>query len=193
MAFLIEAIGAGRLAEYASVPTVCEVRSRIDVGNIGDGSGGLTLAERAVENPYVKDYDSYVGGPCEWAKRFDLSRWGLWIARDGADVVGGAAVVWGDPAVEMAENQREMAVLWDIRVRPTNRRRGVGTALFREAAIWASRKGCRVLQIETQDVNVAACRFYMGMGCILARIDRLAYRGCAAVAGEIMLIFNLAL
>lgn len=192
MAVLIEAIGVDRLAEYASVPIVCEVRSKMVVEDIGSGSGG-ELAERAVENPYIKDYDSYVGGPCEWAKRFDLSRWGLWVARQGADVVGGAAVAWNDPAVEIAENQRETAVLWDIRVRPTNRRRGIGRALFCEAANWARANRCGCLQIETQDVNVAACKFYMGMGCTLARIDRLAYRGCAAVAGEIMLIFNLPL
>jgi hypothetical protein len=60
MAVLIEAIGVDRLAEYASVPMVCDVRSKMVVEHIGSGSGG-ELAERAVEIPYIKDYDSSDG------------------------------------------------------------------------------------------------------------------------------------
>jgi hypothetical protein len=36
-------------------------------------------------------------------------------------------------------------------------------------------RGCRLLKIETQNVNVPACYFYRRMGCTLASIDSLAY------------------
>jgi ribosomal protein S18 acetylase RimI-like enzyme len=60
-------------------------------------------------------------------------------------------------------------------VAPDARGRGVGGALFRAADAWAASRGCRRLEVETQNVNVGACRFYARQGCALAAIDRLAY------------------
>ena len=42
-------------------------------------------------------------------------------------------------------------------------------------ATWASEQGCRELKIETQDVNVVACRFYARLGCVLRAVHRGAY------------------
>ena len=50
-----------------------------------------------------------------------------------------------------------------------------------------------MMKIETQNVNVGACRFYERMGCVLERVDRLAYSGCPEVAGEVMLVWHLGL
>jgi GNAT superfamily N-acetyltransferase len=61
----------------------------------------------------------------------------------------------------------DLAVLWDIRVAPSARRGGVGTALFAAAASWARSVGCRQLKIETQNTNVGACRFFARQGCVL--------------------------
>ena len=192
MDVVIEAIGADRLADYADVPMVCDVRSMLAIDEMDGGMGGLGLRERAVEVPYSKDYDAYAdGGPLNWPRRFDISRWGLWIARQSGVVVGGAAAAWNTPGVQMLEGRSDLAVLWDIRVRASSRRQGVGTALFQEAARWAKSKGCRLLKIETQNVNVGACRFYARMGCFLGGIDRLAYRQCAGVESEVMLIWYL--
>jgi GNAT superfamily N-acetyltransferase len=58
----------------------------------------------------------------------------------------------------------DLAVLWDIRVQPERRGRGVGKALFYASVDWACRRGCRQLKVETQNVNVAACRFYASQG-----------------------------
>jgi len=81
------------------------------------------------------------------------------------------------PGVHMLENRRDLAVLWDLRVAPARRGAGVGTALFRAAAAHASAHGCRQLKIETQNINVAACRFYARRGCTLGAIHRFAYPG----------------
>jgi GNAT superfamily N-acetyltransferase len=48
----------------------------------------------------------------------------------------------------------DVAVLWDIRVSPRERGRGIGSALFRAAGDWARARGCRWFKIETQNVNV---------------------------------------
>jgi hypothetical protein len=34
---------------------------------------------------------------------------------------------------------------------------------------------CRQLKVETQNINVPACRFYARQGCVLGVIDRFAY------------------
>jgi GNAT superfamily N-acetyltransferase len=56
-------------------------------------------------------------------------------------------------------------------------RRGIGSVLFRAAGDWAGARGCRWLKIETQNINLPACRFYQKMGCTLGAIDRFAYPG----------------
>jgi hypothetical protein len=35
---------------------------------------------------------------------------------------------------------------------------------------------CRKLKVETQNINVPACRFYASQGCVLAAVNRMAYR-----------------
>ena len=55
------------------------------------------------------------------------------------------------------------------------RRRGVGAALFAATENWARARGCRQLKIETQSINVAACRFYASRGCELGAVRRFAY------------------
>ncbi len=192
MSISIDAIELDRLADYANVPMVCDVKSIFAIDEIDGDEGGFSLLEEPVRAPYRKDYDaSSEGGPLTWPRRFDLSHWKLWVAHDQSQIVGGAAVVWNSADFEILEGRNDLALLWDIRVRPTNQRNGVGAALFREAARWAKSNGCHVLKIETQNVNVAACRFYAKMGCVLSQIDRAAYRHCPEIADEVKLIWTL--
>lgn len=163
------------IADYAAVPIAFEVRRTLDVEVIDAGLGGFVLSERPVDVPYVKDYDVLDGGPARWAERFDLSNWGLLAARAGGRMVGGAAVACDTPALAMLEGRRDLAVLWDIRVAPEARGAGVGAALFRAAQAWAAARGCRQLKVETQNINVPACRFYARQGCVLGVIHRFAY------------------
>jgi GNAT superfamily N-acetyltransferase len=141
------------------------------------GLGGLVLSERKLDAPYVKDYDAYEGErPTQWAERFDVSNWGLIGAYADDARVGGAVVAFDTKGVNMLEGRRDLAVLWDIRVSPESRGRGVGSALFRAAEAWAAARGCRQLKIETQNINVPACRFYARQGCVLGAINRFAYQ-----------------
>jgi hypothetical protein len=58
----------------------------------------------------------------------------------------------------MLNGRNDLAVLWDVRVHPEYRGRGVGHRLFTAAAEWARTRDCRVLKIETQNINAPACR-----------------------------------
>jgi GNAT superfamily N-acetyltransferase len=141
-----------------------------------DGPGGFVLLERRLEIPYMKDYDAIDGeGPLQWMRRFDVSNWTLFAARVAGRRVGGATVAFNTPAVTMLEGRRDLAVLWDIRVAPDARGKGIGSALFERAAAWAQVQGCCQLKIETQNINVRACRFYARHGCELRAVHRSAY------------------
>jgi predicted GNAT family acetyltransferase len=74
------------------------------------------------------------------------------------------------PGVYMLEGRDDLAVLWDIRVQPVVRGHGIGHLLFEAAAATARQWQCRLLKIETQNINVAACRFYAREGCQLGGI-----------------------
>ena len=164
------------LPEYARVPVILPVDRVLDVTTRDDGPGGFALSERRLEVPYEKDYDAIAGeGPLQWAGRFDLSKWALFTARIASRIVGGATVAFDTPGLTMLEGRRDLAVLWDIRVSPDARRQGVGSALFERAEAWAQLHGCRQLKVETQNINLRACRFYARHQCQLRAIGRAAY------------------
>jgi GNAT superfamily N-acetyltransferase len=178
-------VGPERLADYASIPIKLEVKQRLEVELVDGGLGGMRLHQVEVEKPYVKDYDSYGDVPTDWPKKFDVSNWGFFLAMVGERTAGGAAVAFNTNEVIMLEDRKDMAVMWDLRVNPVFR--GVGIPLFRYAAEWSRKLGCRQMKVETQNVNVPACRFYQRMGCSLGEIRRFGYAGVPAVAEEVML------
>lgn len=194
----IRQFGPECLERYGRVSTAFMVTSVLRVESIEGGLGGVRLIEEDVAEPYEKDYDAYEDeDPARW-RRFDLSNWGFFLAFGGgaeadgsaSNTIGAAAVAVRSAGVNMLEERDDLAVLWDIRVRPDCRRCGIGTALFRHAVNWAKQSRCRQLKIETQNVNVAACRFYAGQGCHLGRIDRYGYTD-PRIAHETMLLWYL--
>jgi GNAT superfamily N-acetyltransferase len=164
------------LVDHARIPIAFEVERVLDVSALGDGLRGLVVAERPVEASYEKDYDTLEGeGPTRWLTRFDVSNWGLIAAHRDTSRVGGAVVAFNTASVDMLEGRVDLAVLWDLRVRPEARGQRIGTRLFNAVEDWARARGCKQLKAETQNNNVPACRFYARMGCTLGSVDPLAY------------------
>jgi GNAT superfamily N-acetyltransferase len=161
------------LADYATVAAAFTVTSRVDVSG---RTAGAALAIHSVVPSYVKDYDADLSnGPLGWPERFQVDEWGLFSARDGAKCVGAVAVATDASLLEQAKLESAPAVLWDIRVAPSHRSVGVGSALFAAAEQWAKARGCSALLAETQDINVSACRFYEAQGCHLTTVEPRAY------------------
>ena len=153
-----------RLHEHATISTAFVVE-RILAATQSDCVGGVTFSEVAVDHPWVKDYDA-IEPPTNWLRRFDTRDWRLLVAYEARVRVGGAVIIPQTPT---------KAILWDLRVRPESRSCGVGSALFRAAEDWSRARGCRVLEVETQNVNAPACLFYARMGCRLADVEQEAY------------------
>jgi len=193
MSIKIEEVGPDKLAKYAAIPIAFEVASVFHVKLVNHGLGGIRLHEEKIEPSYTKDYDAYEVGerPKQWPQRFDISNWGIFLALRDLQHVGGATVVYKTDGVHMLAGRKDLAVLWDIRVHADSRRMGIGTVLFRYAAHWAQQRGCKQLKIETQNVNVPACRFYAKQGCVLGEINQYGYAGHPEVAHEVMLIWYL--
>jgi GNAT superfamily N-acetyltransferase len=163
------------LTEYEKVPIAFCVQSRFLVVPIENGLGGFKFIEESVV-PYVKDYDADEDErPSQWHKRFDISHWGIFSAFSGIYRVGGAAVAWKTNKVEMLENREDLVCLWDLRVHPSYRSIGIGHQLFNYAVVWARQRQCRRIKVETQNINVPACRFYARQGCDLRGINKHAY------------------
>ena len=136
---------------------------------------GWKLTEEAVDPPWVKDYDE--GEPPTRWLRWDTSNWRLISAFSGNERIGGAIVVYKSPQLDFLEGRDDLAALWDIRVAPEWRGQGVGSLLFEHVVRYARKMGCVELKIETQDVNVGACKFYAKQGCGLAEVTPNAYPG----------------
>jgi GNAT superfamily N-acetyltransferase len=117
----------GSLDAYASVSSAFEVRDVLDVsaGSIADVMARWPA--RRLATPYRKDYDAVPGNhPADWPALLPSAR----ILQLGAHVVaqrvGGALMLLDGPAVELLEGRRDLALLWDLRVAPSHRGRGVG-------------------------------------------------------------------
>jgi GNAT superfamily N-acetyltransferase len=175
---------AATLEEYARIPIAFDVSEVFDVA--AEGSNRFTLTARPLTHSYSKDYDAIGDGPVEWPQRFDVSNWAFFAAFANGQRIAGAIVAYRTANMDMLEGRDDLAALWDIRVAPPARRRGVGAALFGAAATWASGAGCRHLKVETQNNNVAACRFYAQQGCVL----RAAHWGVyPELPGEVQLLW----
>ncbi len=147
------------LVEYGTVPLSFTTTSILRIEWQGNGLEGIRITEVAVDPPLTKDLDE--GEPVSrWLQFGDISHWGFFGAYDDGRRVGGAVVAHRTPTVRMLEGRADLGVLWDIRIAPSHRRRGIGSRLLAAAAQFAWDQGCTVLKVESQNNNPAACRFY---------------------------------
>jgi len=156
--------GTERLAEYEAVPISFEVRARLSLPALKIGR----FVEDPVD-PFVKDYDaSEPDRPTLLPGRLGADRLVVLSAYRNEDRVGGAILYF--PSDDEAQ-------LVDLRVHPSARRIGLGRRLVQSALSEVSHRGIPTLEIETQDTNVAACRFYHSLGASLVWIEPNGYPG----------------
>lgn len=159
------------LQDYAAVSIAFEVTEVIDLVALQPGVRSA-LKTRRVAAPYIKDYDGIADNhPTQWRGRHRVDDWKIFTAHDSGRQIGGAIVV---SDTELVMDPMAM-LLWDLRVEPTARRRGVGAMLLAAAEAAVRSQGVRILRAETQDVNVGACRFYARRGFLLESIARGVY------------------
>jgi ribosomal protein S18 acetylase RimI-like enzyme len=141
-----------------------------------DGRIGYTV--RSVE-PYVKRYGPEIYDAQEYIERPGRA---AWLAYAGAQVAG---------QILVHDNWNRFALVWDIAVDPAYRRRGIGSRLIAQAAGWAQQRGMPGLMLETQNINLPACRLYESCGFVLCGFDTHLYRGVERDTREIALFYYL--
>ena len=177
MKIIIQESGIENIASMADIPIAFKVTQILSPHMLDTGLGGILLKEEPIQAPYIKDYDASPGeGPKQWAKHFDVSTWGLLVAEHQSHTIGAAVVAFNTKELTLLKGRNDLAVLWDIRIEPDYRKQGIGTQLFKAVEQWAEARNCIQLNIETQNINVPACKFYSKQGCELSEINRLAYR-----------------
>ncbi|MDQ6636041.1 MAG: GNAT family N-acetyltransferase [Gemmatimonadota bacterium] len=165
-----------QLADYARVPIAFLVREVFDGAAIERLRCGQDAAPTPIAAPYQKDYDAYADHhPTAWAVRFDIAAWVVLAAYVQHRRVGGAVLVVNDSQLDLLREPAAHALLWDLRVAPDERRRGVGAALLHAAERRAVDRGASQLRVETQQINVPACRFYLRYGFSLESVRPDAY------------------
>jgi len=164
------------LPDYGRIPISFEVESIFDVQVLDSGLAGFRLSERPVPAPWIKDYDSYdTEGPERWAKRWNILNWAVISSFVEGSRTGGCVIAYDTPGVHMLEDRKDIAAIWDLRVLPRFRREGIGGRLIEAAIAWARQHHCRKLKVETQNINVPACRLYVKHGFTLGSLNRYAY------------------
>ncbi len=103
------------------------------------------------------------------------------------------AYVEGQPAgqIILNKNWNNYAYVQDITVDAKFRKQGVGTRLIAQAIQWAKSKNLPGIMLETQNINVGACRLYERCGFQLGGFDRLLYKGIVHDTIEIALYWYL--
>lgn len=175
------------LAEYATIRSAFHVGEALMLAMDGDAIVPH-VETRPIRPGYDKDYDALPGNhPGEWPARFSVERACLLAAYVDGDRIGGAIVICDPDDVVRLRGERGLALLWDLRVARRARRRGVARALLAAAEASARDAEVRGLLVETQDVNVPACRVYAAAGFVLASVEHDAYPG---LPGEARLIWT---
>lgn len=159
------------LASHLAVPNAFETRVVLDMR---PAALGWTLHERRLAAPLRKDYDA-LEDPAEWPRRFDTARWAILGATHDGKRIGGAIAATRSRGVDMLEGRTDLVVVWDLRVAPAWRQRGVGTALLAAVEQWSRERAATELKVETQNVNPAACCLYRACGFRLAQATPGAY------------------
>ncbi|NLX43836.1 MAG: GNAT family N-acetyltransferase [Chloroflexi bacterium] len=110
-----------------------------------------------------------------------------------ASSAGWLALAAGEPVGQLLVRSHWNGLAWvaDLAVEPAWRRQGVARALFACAVQWAQEQGLAGLAVETQNTNVAACRFYQSMGMELQGFDKALYRGLDSTSAETALFYYL--
>jgi ribosomal protein S18 acetylase RimI-like enzyme len=91
----------------------------------------------------------------------------------------------------MSRHWNQFAYIEDIAVDTRFRRRGIGQILLQQAIRWAREIHLAGVMLETQNINVAACRLYERCGFRLGGFDRCLYQGMNPGTEEIALFWYL--
>lgn len=144
--------------------------------NAEEGRIGFTIVD---VSPYIKQY-----GPEDFDAEFymDHPDRAVFFAYLDEELAG---------EIRLRKYWNDYAYIDNIAVDPKFRRQGTGGALIEQAIEWAKEKGFPGIMLETQNINVAACKFYESCGFELRGFDTHLYKGLDPATDEVALYWYL--
>ncbi|MEC2478972.1 streptothricin N-acetyltransferase SatA, partial [Bacillus cereus] len=91
----------------------------------------------------------------------------------------------------LKKNWNHYAYIEDITVDKKYRTLGVGKRLVDQAKQWAKKGNMPGIMLETQNNNVAACKFYEKCGFVIGGCDFLVYKGLGIENDEVEIYWYL--
>ncbi|MFC6333130.1 GNAT family N-acetyltransferase [Paenibacillus septentrionalis] len=125
-------------------------------------NGNWSYTEEIFSEQYIKKYDN---DDIDVSYIEDKNK-AVFFYYEGNNCIG---------QIRLRTNWNGFALVEDIAVASTSRKRGVGTELLLKAKEWAKQNNQIGLMLETQDVNLSACRFYSKNNFVIGAVDTLLY------------------
>lgn len=100
----------------------------------------------------------------------------IYLAYKNGQVVG---------QIVLRKNWNNYAFIEDVRVDANCRGEGLGIRLVECAKEWAKARNLAGISLETQNINVRACKFYESCGFMIGGIDNSVYKGIDSENHEI--------
>lgn len=140
--------------------------------------GGVwSYAEEIFSEPYEKIYPA---GENDWHAYIGSADKAIYLAYIDGKCAG---------QIVLRRDWNRYAFIEDIAVAAFARRQGVGTALMERAKEWAAQGGMQGLALETQDNNLAACRFYAKCGFAIGGVNTMLYRNFGGPVADETAVF----
>lgn len=115
------------------------------------------------DKPYSKVYS---GENVDLDDCIASSRKTIFFAISEGEVIG---------QIVIRSNWNQFCFIDDVSIRRIARHKGVASALLNTAQAWAVKNNLKGFMLETQDINLAACKLYMSNGFELGSVDTMLY------------------
>ncbi len=162
MPFRIEALSEQNLSDINRANQPFEILGKV-IPSLQNGRWSLKESLLPEGERYLKtypcdevDYTAYIGSGDRAA----------FLCCDRTECIG---------QIVLRRDWNRYAFVEDLCVAAQHRRKGAGKALMEQACAWAKAQGLKGLSLETQDNNVAACRFYAAIGMELGGVNTKLY------------------
>ncbi|RKN85749.1 GNAT family N-acetyltransferase [Paenibacillus ginsengarvi] len=159
---------------------------------------GSFIVDSALELTFLDGRMEYtVRERARYTKRYPDSRMVETVGLDYADYTDNPDQTMflafaGDAAVgrlNVKRNWNAYACIEDLAVDREYRRCGIGRRLMELAIAWAESAGMPGVMLETQNHNVAACRFYESCGFAIGGFDCKLYQGMDSGTDEVAIFW----
>jgi len=129
-------------------------------------NGIWSYVEELYSNPYEKKYDDEDIIHYDYQKYANDNDYAIYFYYCDSKCVG---------QIILHSNWNKYSFIEDISVLRDYRGKGIGRALINTAIEWAKQNNLCGLMLETQDINLLACRFYNNLGMKIGAVDNMLY------------------